>query len=167
MYTARDVTLRLRSELNEPRLLVKLDPALGRWLVCVRRKHLTGARAWPVGIRDDGTLGPGQTTIQVVDFLDDIVWVCETETGEYLALEPNLIRQKLIERDTHRRNHARELFAELQRRRAAKKKAWEDDLRARTRYYRRAFARIADDLGIIGKPDHSKLYAPERRLTLA
>lgn len=162
MYTAREVSLRLRSEFNDPRLGVKYDARLGRWVVFVRRKMLTGARTWPCGILDDGTVTAGRTTIRQVDFLDDIVWTVEDEAGNYHPLEPNLIRQKLVERDTHRRNHAKELFAELARRRRAKQKAFEDDVRARSRYYRRAFAKVADELGLTGRPDYQKIYNPTR-----
>lgn len=164
MYTARDVSLRLRREFNDARLGVKFDPRLERWVVFVRRKMLTGARRWPVGIADDGTVGEGATTLRCVDFLDDVVWVVETDDGAYHPLEPNLIRQKLIERDTHRRDCARELFQELARRRAAKAKAQREELLARSRYYQRAFARLADDMGLGGRPDYARILSPKLSL---
>lgn len=162
MFTARDVTLRLRREFNDERLGVKFDPRLERWVVFVRRKMLTGARRWPLGLADDGTVTPGATTFRAVDTIDDIVWVVTDESDGYHPLEPNLIRQKLVERDTHHRDCARELIAEIQRRRAAKKKAVDDEVRAKSRYYRRLFARLADDLGLGGKPDYGQVYNPTR-----
>jgi hypothetical protein len=160
MWTARDVSLRLRRELDDERLGVKLDLHQGRWMVYVRRKMLTGARRWPVIVRDDGTVQEGgATTIRVVDFLDDIVWVVEVD-GEYHPLEPNLIRQKLIERDTHRRDVAKELFQELARRKQARRQAFLDDAKQRALHYRRAFARVAEDMGLGGRPDYSRIYRP-------
>jgi hypothetical protein len=162
MYTARDVALRLRHELNDPRIGVKFMPDLERWVVFVRRPMLTGARTWPMAILDDGSLAPGQSTIQSVSYIEDIVWVVTDEHDQYHPLEPNLIRRKLIERDTHRRDHAKELFAELRRRRLARKKAVDEEVRARTRYYRRAFAKIAEDMGLGGRPDYQQVYSPTR-----
>lgn len=162
MYTAREVTIRLRREFDDPRLGVKFMPRLGRWVVFVRRKMLTGARHWPMSIQDDGTVVAGKTTLRAVDFLDDIVWVVTDENDQYHSLDPNLIRQKLIERDTHRRDCARELFAELARRREAKARAARDELMQRAKFYRRAFARIADDMGYGSRPDYRRIYNPTR-----
>lgn len=157
MWTARDVTLRLRRELDDDRLLVKLDPIGGRWQVCVCRKMLTGARAWPVRLLDDGqVVAGGPTRLREVALLEDVVYVLEVG-GEYHSLEPNLMRRALIERDTHRRNVARELLAEVARRKAAREKAFRDDALQRAKHYRRAFARVAEDLGYGGRPDYSQL----------
>lgn len=161
MYLAREVAARLRLELDDRRLGVKLDPNLGRWIVFVRRPHFTGARRWPVKLHDDGTVtAGGPTTFRTVDHLDDIVWVVEDD-GQYHSLDPNLIRQALEKRDAHRRDVAKELFAEIRRRKEAKRRAQQDDLFARTRYYRPAFARLADQMGIGGRPDYRRIFSPK------
>lgn len=162
MWTARDVTLRLRRELNDDRLVVKLDRNLGKWLVCVRRKMLTGARTWPFSIRDDGAVTEGRSILREVAPLDDIVYVHEGPNGEYLPLEPNQMRQALEARDTHRRNLARELFDRVKKTRARKDAEFVDDVKQRTKHYRRAFARIADEMGLGGRPDYSRIFG--RRL---
>lgn len=163
-WTGRDVSLRLRRELGDERLVVKFDPAAqgGRWVVCVRRKMLTGARRWPVAIGEGGELLAGVTTFREVAPLDDIVFILETDDGQYHSLEPNLMRRALIARDTHQRDVAREVIAEVRRRKAAKAKAFRDEVFARSQFYRRAFARVAEDMGYSGRPDYQQIYAPKR-----
>ncbi|MGE5617335.1 MAG: hypothetical protein ACM3UX_00200 [Candidatus Woesearchaeota archaeon] len=161
MYVARDVSRRIRSELDDERLGVKFMHHIGRWVVFVRRKMLTGERRWPVELREDGTIVPGgPTIIRQVDTLDDIVWTVQVDEA-YHSLDPNLIRQALVQRDSHRRNVAKELFSELARRREAKAKERKDDLLQRSLYYRGAFAKIADDMGLTGRPDYGRIYAPK------
>lgn len=161
-WTARDVTLRLRSELHDSRLVVKLDHGLGRWVVCVRRKMLTGARTLPFIVRDEGAVEPGRAIMREVAPHDEIVYVHQTPEGEYLSLEPNVMRHELEKRDTHRRNLVAELLGRVKASRKKADDAFQDDIRQRTKHYRRAFARVAEDMGLSGKPDYSRIFG--RRL---
>lgn len=165
MYTAREVSQRLRREFDDERLVVRLDPIRERWTVYVRRKMLTGARSWPVAIDDDGTVrAGGPSIIREVAPLEDVAFVLEDESGQYLPLDPNIIREGLIKRDSHKRDVARELMAEIRARRARKAKAQRDDLMARSLYYRGQFAKLADEMGLGGRPDYAKILAPRRRI---
>src|SRR5512146_479627 len=99
MYGARDVALRLRAELDEPRLGVKYDPSVngGRWVVFVRRRMWTGSRRWSVAIAEDGSLSPGVSYLRELAPFDDLVYVLEVD-GEYHSLDPNLMRMGLVAR---------------------------------------------------------------------
>lgn len=159
MWTARDVQERLRREMGFDRLAVKLADGLrpedayrpGRWVVCVRVRDLTGRRNWPMTMLSDGTFYPGgSTTIREVSTRDEVVYVHEGPDGEYLELEPSVIRRELERRDTHHRDLAAEFRANVARKRADQKKALDDDVEQRTKYYRKAFARYArgEDTGL-------------------
>jgi hypothetical protein len=156
VYLAREVAARLREEFDDPRLGVKFDPNLKRWVVYVRRKMLSGERKWPVGIAEDGSIGPGESIIRSVEPYDDIVWTVQVDE-QYHSLDPNLIRRALEQRDTHHRDVAKEVLGEVARRKAAAAKDRRDDLRQRSLYYRRAFSKMADEMGLVGKPDYSKV----------
>lgn len=152
MWTAGDVTERLRRELAFPRLVVKLLPACrpedkehpGRWAVCVLVPTLTGRRSWPVGITDDGIVYQGgQTTIREVSLKEEIVYVHEGDDGSYRELEPTLMRRELERRDTHHHDTKRELREHIEGKRRRMNAQIDDDVQERTKYYRKAFARFA------------------------
>ncbi len=150
MWTAAAAADRLRRELAFGRLTVKLlecrpdDPVYSaRWVVCVRVPTLTGRRRWPVTLHEDGTVDAGgATTIREVSLKDEIVYVHETDAGQYLELEPSFMRRELELRDAHRIDTRRRLRDAVARKRATIRRDLDDDIAQRTKYYRRAFARF-------------------------
>ncbi len=162
-WTARDVSIRLRRELDEPRLVVRFDPSVngGRWAAFLQRKEWTGARRWPVAIGEGGELAVGVSVIRELAPFDDLIYVLELD-DQYHSLEPNLMREGLLARDTRRRDVLREAMAEIQRRRDAKQRRFIDESLQRALYYRRAFAKVADDMGLGGRPDYGQIYNPKR-----
>jgi hypothetical protein len=153
MWTERDVTLRLRRELGWERLVCKLEKNVrpgdlhlpGRFVICERRPTLTGRRHWPVLLLDDGTVyHGGRTTIREVSLLDEIIFVLETPDEQFMHLEPNILRRELELRDAHRRNLRKEHHDAIVKNRAARERRASDDARQRSKFYRRAFARVLD-----------------------
>jgi hypothetical protein len=160
MYLANEVSRRLREELRDPRLVVRVNLDLGRWTVCLRRKMLTGSRRYPFRLGDNAELLPGESSLREVATYEEIVYVLE-DNGRYLSLDPGLCRRELEKRDGHRRNLVAELQAQVRASRARAEARFADEARQRARYYRKAFARAADEMGLVGRPDYQAIYHPK------
>lgn len=149
-WTARDVTLRMRREFGDERLVVRFDPIRERFSVCQRVRRLTGRRHWPVELREDGSVVPGgPTTIREVVDDEEVILYLEDPSGAPLPLDPCLVRQELLERDVHLRGDVvAEMIRRVNARRAEADRRFEDEVGERSKHYRRAFARAAENMGI-------------------
>lgn len=149
-FTCRDVTLRLRAELDDPALLVRFDPIRERYVVCQKTRRLAGARRHAVRILDDGAvLRDGGSVIlrEVVDDYEPIYWH-ETNAGQFLPLEPNVMRREVLARDNWRgRDVATTVLAQVNEAKARRQRQFEDDTMQAAKDTRRAFARAADEMG--------------------
>lgn len=103
MWTARDVTLRLRRELGHEALTVALEEGRGRWAVYEVVHSWSAPR--PVGFRlgDGGEVLPGTSVIRTSSVYPKLIYVHEDpRDGSFLPLDPHLMLDALLGRDLWR-----------------------------------------------------------------
>jgi hypothetical protein len=141
MWTARDVTLFLRRELDFPRITVRLTPYRAaddkRWEVCeIRRRYFGPFQAGSFRFKE------------ARDFLDPF-YVHEGPGGEYLPLDPHLILAAVRQQDAwvagNRPRSMVQRVRDAERRRLAKQSQLFEDIAVDSR---RMVAQAADEMGL-------------------
>jgi hypothetical protein len=103
MWTARDVTNRLRRELNHETLIVALEEGRGRWAVYELVRGWSAPRPVGFSLSDDGEVLPGTSVIRTSTVYPKLIYVHEDpRTGEYLPLDPHVLLDALLGRDRWR-----------------------------------------------------------------
>lgn len=144
-WTVREVTARLREELDARNLVVKFDRMRERFVVCERSRQFGGARTVPFTLDDLGNVVAGEARLRPVFDHDEIVYVHEDGAGGFRPLDPNAILQELQRADTHHVNVAGEIMRAVRRKRERADAEFLDEVGQRSKYYRRLVAKAVDE----------------------